>query len=77
MADFLHAITPAGGVPPQIGDADDGFVTRFNVDWPEDEYREVLSAVEAVFGNGSACAAIAAEGILVMHSVQERWLEVG
>ena len=52
MADFLHAITPAGGVPPQIGDADDGFVTRFNVDWPEDEYREVLSAVEAVFGNG-------------------------
>jgi len=53
MASFLHAITPAGGVPPQIGDADDGFVTRFNVAWPEDAYRDVLIAVEAVFGNSA------------------------
>jgi len=51
MAGFLHAITPVGGVPPQIGDADDGFVTRFNVDWPEDAYRDVLAAVDAVFEN--------------------------
>jgi hypothetical protein len=51
MAGFLHAITPTGGVPPQIGDADDGFVTRFNVDWPEDAYRDILAAVEAVFEN--------------------------
>lgn len=51
MAGFLHAITPAGGVPPQIGDADDGFVTRFNMTWPEDAYRDVLTAVETVFEN--------------------------
>jgi hypothetical protein len=49
MAAFLHAITPEGGVPPQIGDADDGFVTCFNVDWPEDAYRDVLAAVDSTF----------------------------
>lgn len=51
MTGYLRAITPAGGVPPQIGDADDGFVTRFNVAWPADAYREVLAAVDAVFEN--------------------------
>lgn len=50
MAAFVKAITPPGGVAPQIGDADDGFVARFSVAWPEDAYREVLTAVEAVFG---------------------------
>jgi hypothetical protein len=49
MSGFLRAITPARGEPPQIGDADDGFVTRFNVAWPEHAYRDVLAAVETVF----------------------------
>jgi hypothetical protein len=51
MANFLRAVTPAGGLPPQIGDADDGFVTRFNLDWPKDAYRDVLAAVESVCEN--------------------------
>lgn len=46
MAGFLRAITPAGGMPPQIGDADDGFVTRFTVSWPENAYLDVLAAVD-------------------------------
>ncbi|MDO8946009.1 MAG: alginate lyase family protein [Desulfocapsaceae bacterium] len=45
MAAFLDAITPRGGVPPQIGDADDGFVTRFGARWPEKPYEDVLNAV--------------------------------
>lgn len=49
MASFLKAIIPAGGVAPQIGDADNGFVAKFNVAWPEDAYREVLAAVDAIF----------------------------
>ncbi|NOT10817.1 MAG: hypothetical protein HOP23_03120 [Methylococcaceae bacterium] len=40
-------------LPPQIGDADDGFVTRFSVAWPQNPYRDVLAAVEAVFDNVS------------------------
>ncbi len=45
MAGFLTAVTPLGGVPPHIGDADDGFVTRFEARWPQKPYEDVLSAV--------------------------------
>lgn len=48
MAGFLRAVTPVGGLPPQIGDADDGFVTRFSLDWPKDPYRDALAAVETL-----------------------------
>jgi len=51
MASFLRAITPAGGVPPQIGDADDGFLTRFDISWPENAFRDVLAAVDVIFEN--------------------------
>lgn len=53
MSGFLHAVTPLGGEPPQIGDADDGFVTRFNVAWPKNAYSDVLASVDAVFGIGA------------------------
>ncbi|MBN4050631.1 heparinase II/III-family protein, partial [Gammaproteobacteria bacterium AH-315-M22] len=44
MADFVRDVTPAGGHPPQLGDADDGFVTRFSAAWPADPYKDVLNA---------------------------------
>ncbi len=64
MAAFLKAIIPPGGVAPQIGDADDGFVARFSVAWPEDAYFEVLTAVEAVFGSVEASAKDDSEGLM-------------
>ncbi len=48
MAGFLRAVTPPGGEPPQIGDADDGCVTRFDAAWPQNPYRDVLVAVDCV-----------------------------
>lgn len=48
MATFLHTITPTSGVAPQIGDADDGFVTRFTINWPKNGYLDVLASVDAV-----------------------------
>jgi hypothetical protein len=53
MAKFLRDVSPEGGEPPQVGDADDGFVTRFEPSWPARPYAEVLGAVDAVFGDGS------------------------
>ena len=50
MARFLEDICPDGGEPPQLGDADDGFVARFGPSWSQQPYRELLSAVHAVFG---------------------------
>ncbi len=44
MAYFLRAITPEKGLVPQIGDADDGFVSRFDARWPEHVYEDVLAA---------------------------------
>lgn len=49
MSHFLRAVTPPKGVPPHIGDSDDGFVARFEEDLPEDPYRDVLSAVDTIF----------------------------
>jgi hypothetical protein len=55
MARFLEDVSPDGGEPPQVGDADDGFVTRFEPEWPESPYRELLDAVTGVF-NGADVA---------------------
>ena len=44
MANFLRAVIPPNGEAPQIGDADDGFVTRFDAQWPERIYEDVLDA---------------------------------
>ena len=49
MARFLRAIIPAGGHPPEIGDADDGFVARFCARWPTNPYDDVLAATGKVF----------------------------
>ncbi|MBL4851782.1 MAG: hypothetical protein JKY90_05825 [Gammaproteobacteria bacterium] len=48
MADFVRDVTPAGGHPPQLGDADDGFVTRFSAVWPVNPYKEVLDAEKLI-----------------------------
>ncbi len=49
MANFLEDVSPEGGEPPQVGDADDGFVTRFETNWPEKPYRELLDAIKCCF----------------------------
>jgi len=50
MAQFLEDVSPMGGEPPGIGDADDGCVVRFAPAWPVKPYREVLEAVRGVLG---------------------------
>lgn len=50
MSNFLEDISLKNGAPPQIGDADDGFVTRFVPDWPSDPYGDVQRAVREIFG---------------------------
>ena len=50
MVNFLKDVTPDEGEPPQIGDADDGFVTRFEPLWPQRPYREMLDSVDYLFG---------------------------
>lgn len=47
MAAFLRDVTPRGGQPPQVGDSDDGFVTRYDPAWPQTPYDDVLAAVAA------------------------------
>jgi hypothetical protein len=53
MAQFLRDVAPAGGQPPQVGDSDDGFVTRFEPVWPQAPYGDVLTAVSATLDNDS------------------------
>lgn len=53
MAKFLRDVTPAGGQPPQVGDSDDGFVTRFEPMWPQTAYGDVLAAVSATLDGES------------------------
>jgi hypothetical protein len=48
---YLKDIAPDGGIPPQIGDADDGFVVRFETKWPKNPYKDILQAVETIFDN--------------------------
>lgn len=53
MTRFVRDITPIDGTPPQIGDADDGFVTRFTPQWPDDSYGDVLAAADSVLYNSA------------------------
>ena len=53
MAKFLRDVTPTGGKPPQVGDSDDGFVTRFEATWPQMAYGDVLAAVSATLDGNS------------------------
>jgi hypothetical protein len=50
MTNFLKDISPLGGEPPQVGDADDGFVSRFDPCWPEKPYLEMIDTTDAIFG---------------------------
>jgi len=52
MSRFLEDIRPDGGEPPQLGDADDGFVARFVPSWSKQPCQELLSALHAVFDGG-------------------------
>lgn len=51
MTGFLQDICPEGGEPPQVGDADDGVVTRFEVSWPNQPYADIQDAMNSIFGN--------------------------
>lgn len=46
MALFLRDLMPEAGFPPQIGDADDGTVVRFNAVITENPYLDCLLAIE-------------------------------
>ena len=83
MAGFVDAMTPPGGKPPQIGDSDDGFVTRFEVAWPSDPYRDVLASVRHAMGSGAILHGQAALGMpqkafwygMVLGKLPERSVE--
>lgn len=49
MTYFLKDVSPDGGDPPQIGDADDGFVARFEPCWSKMPYTELLNVLDYVF----------------------------
>lgn len=46
MSAFIKSVSPANGSPPQIGDADDGFVARFDPFWPKQPYQEMTAVVD-------------------------------
>jgi hypothetical protein len=52
MAGFLRDLSAEGGIPPQIGDADEGVVTRFEPRWVEQPFKEVLTAERLIKGAG-------------------------
>lgn len=54
MSGFIQDIRPPNGPPPQIGDADDGMVARFDPAWPADAFNEVTAAAEAVLEGQAA-----------------------
>ena len=64
MAVFLKNVSLPSGEPPQIGDADNGFVARFAPTWPENPFSEVILAVQHLMDkpmgvlNGCAAKAI-------------------
>jgi Heparinase II/III-like protein/Heparinase II/III N-terminus len=49
MSEFLGDISLENGGPPQIGDSDNGFVTRFEPSWPIHPYQDVQSAIAHIF----------------------------
>ncbi len=48
MSAFLHSVSSDNGQPPHIGDADDGFVARFEPEWTEQPYTELLSVIDFI-----------------------------
>jgi hypothetical protein len=50
MMEFLASIMDAGGHVPQIGDADDGVLVRFDPDTQLDVYKSLLATGAALFG---------------------------
>lgn len=46
MTAFIKSVSPVNGCPPQIGDADDGFVARFDPFWPKQPYEEMIAVVD-------------------------------
>jgi len=46
MSAFIQSVSPENGVPPQVGDADDGFVARFDPFWPESPYEEMTAVID-------------------------------
>lgn len=50
MSAFIKSVSPDNSYPPQIGDADDGFVARFDPFWSERPYEEMLSVVDLLSG---------------------------
>ena len=53
MSGFLKDVSPDNTAPPMVGDADDGFVSRFEPVWPQQPYSELLAAVEVTLGESS------------------------
>ncbi len=49
MANFLVAVSPPGGRPPQVGDADDGLSVRFEIASSEDPFYETRAAIAQLF----------------------------
>ena len=54
MVSFIRALKPEGGRLPQIGDSDEGTVTRFRLGELEEPEFEVMAAIEYVFGASNA-----------------------
>lgn len=54
MANFLRDVRPDGGEPPQFGDADDGFVVRFEPIWPDTPFGDLLDTLDCVFSHAEA-----------------------
>lgn len=53
MISFLEAIRPDGGMIPQLGDSDDGYVVRFEPGFPADPYTDVVFSIRAVLNGVS------------------------
>lgn len=51
MTRFLKDVSVDAGEPPQFGDADDGFVARFDPLWPDKPYEELIAAIAGVLGD--------------------------
>lgn len=57
MAQFLSAISPVEGNPPQIGDADDGFVSRFSIIGKDEPFDDIHSICHLLMNETSSASA--------------------
>jgi hypothetical protein len=51
MVKFLKDVSHDKGEPPQFGDSDDGFVTRFEPVWSKQPFLDFLDVIDYVIGN--------------------------